>query len=195
MTNLLTENISIHDFITSNQIQSDNVQLLIPLLERIEENWPAEIPAKYKRLICNLCKATSVASYMQVTSDEPLQILQSFCEQTLNVRSAENQQHLNILIRELPALWPNLLDIMNLECSQSLPNEVAAIVIRMIEIRRGTFTNAAQRNNDDYVRWPTPEQDHPRETNYLPIDFVNGLFDSWSAILFQSMFKFGLHVF
>ena len=163
VTNLLTENISIPDFIASNEIQSDNVQMLIPLLERIEENWPAEIPAEYKRLICNLCKATSVASYLQVTSDEPLQILQSFCEQTVNVRSAENQQNIKILAQELPALWPNLLDIMILESSQFLPNDVAEIVKKMILIRRRTFDNAAQRSDEDYIRWPTPEEDHPTQ--------------------------------
>ena len=85
-------------------MQSENIRLLIPLLERIQENWPEEIPEEYKRFICNLCKATSVASYMQVTSDESLQILQSFCERMLNVRSAQNQQQNNILSRELPAL-------------------------------------------------------------------------------------------
>ena len=121
--NLLTENLQIDDFISSNEVQSENIRLLIPLLERIQENWPEEIPEEYKRFIFNLCKVTSVASYMQVTSDESLQILQSFCERMLNVRSAQNQQQNNILSRELPALWPNLLDIMDFESSQFIPAE------------------------------------------------------------------------
>ena len=85
--NLLTETITIDDFIASNDIQSENVRLIIPVLERKQENWPAGIPEEYRRFICNLCKPTSIASYMQ-----PLQILQSFCDQTLNVRLAQNQQ-------------------------------------------------------------------------------------------------------
>ena len=161
--NLLSETINIDDFIASNEIQSDNVRLIIPLLESIQENWPAGIPEEYRRFICNLCKPTSLASYMQVTSDEPLQILQSFCDQTLNVRLAQNQQNIKILAKELPALWPNLLDVMNLESSLFLPNEVAQIVKKMIEIRRGTFDNAARRSDNDYIRWPSPEDDHPTQ--------------------------------
>ena len=100
---------------------------------------------------------------MQVTSDESLQILQSFCERMLNVRSAQNQQQNNILSRELPALWPNLLDIMDFESSQFIPADLAAIVNKMIEIRRNTFINAAERRDDDYVQWPTPADDHPTQ--------------------------------
>ena len=55
-------------------------------------------------LICNICKPTSIASFMQVRSDEPLHTLHSFC-QTLDSRAAENQQHLLLLARELPALF------------------------------------------------------------------------------------------
>ena len=52
---------------------------------------------------------------------------------------------------------------MNLESSQFLPNDVAEIVKKIILIRRRTFENAAKRSDDDYIRWPTPEEDHPTQ--------------------------------
>jgi hypothetical protein len=117
-------------------------------------------------LIGNLCKPTSVASYLQVTDDKPLVYLQSFCLEQLNLRSAGNQDKLQIISSQLPALWPNLMDIMELESSEYLPHDLAIIVERLVEIRRSTFENATERSDDDYVQWPNPEVEHP--TQYYP---------------------------
>ena len=46
---LLTEDISSDDFVDSDVLQSVNGRLLIPLVTRMLENWPDEIPAAYKR--------------------------------------------------------------------------------------------------------------------------------------------------
>ena len=43
---------------------------------------------------------------------------------------------------------------MDFESSQFIPADLAAIVNKMIEIRRNTFINAAERRDDDYVQWP-----------------------------------------
>ena len=45
---------------------------------------------------------------------------------------------------------------MEIECSKFLPADMSNIILKMIYIKRNTFENAAQRNNDDYTSWPTP---------------------------------------
>ena len=160
---LLTEDIDIDEFVSSADLESANSRLLVPLIQRLQLDWPDEIPEPYSRFICNLCKPTSVASFLQVTSDEPLQILRLFCEQALHIRSPEQQDKLKLILRELPALWPNLMDILEIECSEFLPDELARVVLKMIEIRRGTFRNAAQRSDEDYIPWPAPEQEDPTQ--------------------------------
>ena len=82
VTKLLTNDINVDEFVNSNVLQSPNSRLLIPLVEEVNENWPDHMPQPYKRFIGNLCKPTSVASFMQVTHHEPLQIRSSFCNQT-----------------------------------------------------------------------------------------------------------------
>ena len=126
MRTLLTEEIGADEFISSDVLQTDNSQLLIPLIERIQENWPEEIPKPYSRFIANIAKPTSVASYMQVTHDEPLTILKLFCAQKLNL-SALNQDKVHLITKELPALWPNLMDILEIEKTQFLPIDVSNI--------------------------------------------------------------------
>lgn len=61
----------------------------------------------------------------------------------------------------MPALWPNLVAIMNLEKSNYLPADVANIVLKLISIRRNTFLNSAVRSNEDYILWENPEEEHP----------------------------------
>ena len=46
---LLTEEIQTDDFVYSDILQSDNGRLLIPLVNRLQENWPDEFPEVYKR--------------------------------------------------------------------------------------------------------------------------------------------------
>ena len=70
------------------------------------------------------------------------------------------------LAEEMPALWPNLIDILNVENSKYLPVDVASIIIKLIEIRRNTFLNAAVRSEDDYVDWEDPDMEHP--TQFYP---------------------------
>ena len=137
---LLTEETGADEFIASDVLQTDKSQ----------ENWPEEKPKPYSRFIANIAKSTSVASYMQVTHDEPLTILKLFCEQTLNL-SALNQDKVHLITKELPALWPNLMDILEIEKTQFLPIDVSNILIKMNDIRRNTFRNAAERTNADYI--------------------------------------------
>ena len=46
---LLTDEIQPDDFVDSDMLQSDNGRLLIPLVDRLQENWPDGFPEVYKR--------------------------------------------------------------------------------------------------------------------------------------------------
>ena len=46
---MLTEEIQTDDFVDSDILQSDNGRLLVPLVNRLQENWPDEFPEVYKR--------------------------------------------------------------------------------------------------------------------------------------------------
>ena len=46
---LLTEEIQTDDFVDSDILQSYNGRLLIPLVNRLQDNWPDEFPEVYKR--------------------------------------------------------------------------------------------------------------------------------------------------
>ena len=52
---------------------------------------------------------------MQVLSAQPLEFMDEFCQQSLDLRSAENSEKQHQVATELPALWPNLINILNLE--------------------------------------------------------------------------------
>ena len=69
-------------------------------------------------------------------------------------------------MHDLPAIWPNLLEILNIEKSKFLPIDVAAIVLKHIEIRRSTFRQAIVREDDEYTPWPSIGEEHP--TQFYP---------------------------
>ena len=111
---LLTDNLSYADFLESEEISTTNGLLLKTLVERISINWPEEMPKPYKRFIGNISKYSSVAGFLQVTGPEPLDILEAYCQERLALRSASNSEKQKIICSELPVLWPNMLDILNL---------------------------------------------------------------------------------
>ena len=61
-----------------------------------------------------------------------LNFLKDFFHQMLDLRSAENNLKLKLMSKELPVLWPNLVDIFNLESSVYLPQDVANIILKLI---------------------------------------------------------------
>ena len=66
----------------------------------------------------------------------------------------------------MPALWPNLVDIFNMEHTVYLPEDVSRIILKLIEIRKSTFRNAATRSTEDYIDWEDPATEHP--TQFYP---------------------------
>ena len=107
----------------------------------------------YKRLLGNICNISSVAGFLQILTPESLEILEAYCNQTLDLRSAEHAGKQKMIKEEMPALWPNLIDILNLENANYLPGDVSSIILKMIQIRRTTFLHSATRSSDDYIEW------------------------------------------
>ena len=70
------------------------------------------------------------------------------------------------VMQALPALWPNLLEILSLEKLRFIPNDVSEIVLSLVKIRNETFRNATQRDNEDYVPWESIGEEHP--TQFYP---------------------------
>ena len=71
---------------------------------------------------------------MQVMSGQPLEFLEEFCHQRFDLRSGENGEEQKLVAAELPALWPNLIDILHLEKTNFLPDDVGAIILKLIWI-------------------------------------------------------------
>ena len=96
-------------------------------------------------------------------SPEPLEYLEEFSKEVLDVRSHANQHQLHVLQTNLPAIWPDLDEMCTLENSVFLPREVSTIILRLLKIRRDTFLKATPRTNTDYVAWPNKEEEHPTQ--------------------------------
>ena len=163
--NLLTEEISTEEFLESD-FSTDNGDLVHDLVTRLSQSWPDDLPAPYRRFLCSIAKYTSVAGYLQVLSNTPLVYLADFCQELLDLRSSANRDKLQNVMHELPALWPNLLDILNMEKSNFLPPDVSRIVLCLVTIRTETFQNAAPRHDDEYIPWPNMGEEHP--TQFYP---------------------------
>ena len=163
---LLTDTITQEEFLESEDITTENGEMVSTLVARLSLSWPEDTPKTYRRFLGNISKYSSVAGFLQVQSAEPLQVLAAFCHRTLDFRSVGTVERQKLVAEELPALWPNLLEILNLEKTDFLPDDVSEIVLKLIQIRTDTFLKAAVRSPDDYVDWTSPNEEHP--TQYYP---------------------------
>ena len=98
---------------------------------------------------------------LQVLSDEPLEILFQFCERNLNLRAPGQENHVLKLKKDLPVVWHHISQILQIERSTFLPNDLRQIFTRLIQLRRNIFRQSAQRFDRDYKRWPAPNKEHP----------------------------------
>ena len=154
---LLAGDISKQEFYFSENIETDNGRLISNLVAALGLD-DEEIPRPYTRFINNISKPTSVRGLIQVTSPAPLQYLKQFCEGSINIKSVEEKFKLQVVLKQLPVLWPMLENICNLERSAVLPPEVCAIVLKLLQIRDQTFRNAAPRTNVVYHEYEDEEQ-------------------------------------
>ena len=100
---------------------------------------------------------------LQVLSAEPLQYLEQFCRQQLDLHSHGAQRQLQCVATSLPAFWPDLNQICIIENSVFLPAPVANVVLQLLQIRSAIFRGATKRSNSDFVAWPNPEEEHPTQ--------------------------------
>ena len=71
-------------------------------------------------------------------------------------------------MNEIPPLWHSLTRILSKEKQlQFLPNDVSAVILKLIEIRTEMFRNSATRRNEDYVDYPWEEEGEVA-TQYYP---------------------------
>ena len=131
----------------SSEITSHNGSLLRSLVEYIEDNY-SHLPEEYSRMIKNICKPYSVSSLIQVTSEEPLKILERFCKREVDLLSAENHQALAFIEQQMPPFWECLHKILMLEKSKFLPYQLGEVVLQLITIRENTFSSATIRSED-----------------------------------------------
>ena len=111
---------------------------------------------------------SSVSGLIQVNSREPLRVLREFAQERVDLRSPENSNKLKLLMNEIPPLWHSLTRILSKEKQlQFLPNDVSAVILKLIEIRTEMFRNSATRRNEDYVDYPWEEEGEVA-TQYYP---------------------------
>ena len=158
---LLTGDICMETFSTSNDITTENGIMIMDLVRYIREKFPEEIPNPYVRFLKNISKNSSARSLVQVNGIEVLEHLSQFCRQELDLRVLSNQDKLKGISEALPAVWPILENICSIEKSKFLPVLVSRIVLRILKIRFETQSEATVRSNSSYFAWSDPAGEHP----------------------------------
>ena len=130
------------------EFRSEGGALISTLLHRLYNEY-GELPSVYNRFLQNLSKNTPVSGFLQVTSKEPLKVLKEFCKRKLNLCSVEHLPSIKLLRKELPPLWDMLMNIINIENSNYLPEDVSNIVLKLISIRKNTYKSSANRSSSD----------------------------------------------
>jgi hypothetical protein len=132
---LVTQVITVAEFLVSPDIQTANGVMLSQLVRHIDLRFSGELPKEYARLLTNISKPTSVAGLLQCTGPAALKHLGDFANQTLDLRHRSNSNMLNVVQKELPVFWHMLLDILNLEKTNFMNQLLANIVNKLLSIR------------------------------------------------------------
>ena len=132
---LVTQVITVAEFLVSPDIQTANGVMLSQLVRHIDLRFSGELPKEYARLLPNISKPTSVAGLLQCTGPAALKHLGDFANQTLDLRHRSNSNMLNVVQKELPVFWHMLLDILNLEKTNFMNQLLANIVNKLLSIR------------------------------------------------------------
>ena len=144
---LLTEELSMVDFAEISEITSSNGLLLVELVRHILQKFPDEMPSCYKNFLGNVSKPTSVRGLLQVLSPQPLEYLEQYCREQLDLRLHTSQQQLQCIAHSFPAIWPDLDTMGNLENSNYLPKSVSNIILRLLHIRYTVSLSLVYCNN------------------------------------------------
>ena len=160
---LVSGDITMEAFISSEEITSVNGQLVKNVVSHISEKFPMKIPEPYVAFLSNISKNSSVRGLMQVNNLENLEILAEYCREDLDLRIIRNKDKLTSLMKTFPALWPIMDSICSLEKTKFLPLPVSRVILSMLKIRWDTFETATKRSNSDYYLWPDRSVEHPTQ--------------------------------
>ena len=81
---LLTESVTVTDFCTSENFESENGELIHIVIRRLSVDYPSILPEPYKIFLTDVGKGSPVAGYIQVTSKKPLVQLRQFCNREID---------------------------------------------------------------------------------------------------------------
>ena len=134
------------------------------LIQRLINIWD-EIPEEYMTFLQDISSASPVTGLLQATHPDSLAILNSYCEETIDLRQPELAEATSLVQSEFPALWKSLMEIMSLEKTLTfLPADVSEITRTLIKIRIETYEKSSTRQAENYF-------DHPEEessSQYYP---------------------------
>ena len=160
---LLSGDMSMDEFTASDKISSANGLLVINVVMHISMKFPLKIPEPYVAFLSNISKNSSARSLLQVNDLKNLEVLAEYCKEELDLRIFVNKDKLNSLVKTLPALWPIIDSICELEETKFLPRVVSKVILSLLKIRVTTFENATKRSNSDYFLWPDQSVEHPSQ--------------------------------
>ena len=157
MIKLITETISPEEFLES-EVESENGRILQRLVKNVYGHHRC-VPKQYLNFLADLSKVTSITGYIQITSSRVLDLLQDFINRTLDIFSANQKNNLDIIRKEVPALWKSIYEIMLLEKSRHLDDDMKEIMQKLIDMRIEIFEKAAERLSSDYTEWDGGEHE------------------------------------
>jgi hypothetical protein len=132
---LVTQGITVAEFLVSPEIQSENGVMLSQLVRHIDLRFNGQLPKEYARLLTNISKPTSVAGLLQCTGPEALKHLGDYSNQTLDLRHRNNRDKLDVVQKELPVFWQMLLGVLNIEKTNFMNPLLTNIVNKLLSIR------------------------------------------------------------
>ena len=158
---LLTGDTTMTQFVANDVLKSENSLLVVNVVIDIQERFPLKMPDPYIDLLGNIAKNSSARSLLQVKELTILETLSNYCREELDIRILENRDKMSSLIKSLPALWPLLDEICNLESRKYLPRPVSKLILGLLKVRQKTFENTVRRSNSDVYRWEKSSLEHP----------------------------------
>ena len=173
--------IEVKTFLSTNITnKSEEFMIIYNIVKKFDGK---SLPPAYIKLLSEASKNIAVAGIWQVRHRNILKYLREFCLKELNLRAVENEKFLQQLRSELPAIWPILLSIMNLENTTYLPPYVARLILALLKKRSETFKKSCMRYSDDYIPYDQ-QQDPPSQffpnhplINYPKLYSVNNVTD------------------
>ena len=153
LSSLFLEEISVDEFCRKKKLNSENSNLVFDSIKRLRSKNKDVLPHCYNKFLSEVTKNVPICGIIQVTESKPIKILKKFCYETLDLRSGTYPKEIELLKTQVPFIWKLLNDICLYENTDFLPLDISRIMLKMLEIRKSTFSNSPQRYNEDYIDW------------------------------------------